>query len=118
MHSPERDTFSLWQRFSAEPHRMLFLAGAVQILLTLAWWLVELTTRATGFLSPATALPATWGHAFLMVYGVFPFFIFGFLFTVYPRWLRGTAIARRAYVPVFALLFGGKQEPENEKREH
>ena len=86
---------------------MLFLAGATQILLTLAWWLVELATRATGFLSPSTALPAVWGHAFLMVYGVFPFFIFGFLFTVYPRWLRGTAIARRAYVPVFALLFGG-----------
>src|SRR4030067_3121436 len=42
-----------------------------------------------------------------MVCGVFPFFIFGFLFTVYPRWLRGTAIARRAYVPVLALLFGG-----------
>ena len=86
---------------------MLFLAGATQILLTLAWWLVELATRATGFLSPATVLPAIWGHAFLMVYGVFPFFIFGFLFTVYPRWLRGTAIARRAYVLVFALLFGG-----------
>ena len=86
---------------------MLFLAGATQILLTLAWWLVELTTRATGFLSLATALPATWGHAFLMVYGVFPFFIFGFLFTVYPRWMRGTAIGRRAYVLVFALMFGG-----------
>jgi len=86
---------------------MLFLAGATQILLTLAWWLVELATRATGFLSPATALPAVWGHAFLMVYGVFPFFIFGFLFTVYPRWLRGAAIGRRAYVPVFALMFGG-----------
>jgi uncharacterized protein involved in response to NO len=86
---------------------MLFLAGATQILLTLAWWLVELATRATGFLSPATALPAVWGHAFLMVYGVFPFFIFGFLFTVYPRWLRGAAIGRRAYVLVFALMFGG-----------
>lgn len=107
MLTPVNTRTSVWQVFSAEPHRMLFLAGATQILLTLAWWLVELATRATGFLSPATALPATWGHAFLMVYGVFPFFIFGFLFTVYPRWLRGTAIARRAYVLVFALLFGG-----------
>jgi len=98
---------SVWQVFSTEPHRMLFLAGAVQILLTLAWWLVELAARATGFLSPTTALAAVWGHAFLMVYGVFPFFIFGFLFTVYPRWLRGAAIERRAYVLVFALLFGG-----------
>jgi len=98
---------SVWQVFSAEPHRMLFFAGATQILLTLAWWLVELAARATGFLSPTTALPAIWGHAFLMVYGVFPFFIFGFLFTVYPRWMRGAVIERRAYMPVFALLFGG-----------
>jgi len=98
---------SIWRVFSAEPHRMLFLAGATQILLTLAWWLVELATRATGFLSPTTALPATWGHAFLMLYGVFPFFIFGFLFTVYPRWLRGASIGRRTYVLVFALMFGG-----------
>jgi len=86
---------------------MLFLAGAVQMLLTIAWWLVELATRATGFLSPTSALPAARGHAFLMLYGVFPFFIFGFLFTVYPRWLRGTGIERHAYVAAFALLFGG-----------
>lgn len=98
---------SIWRVFSAEPHRMLFLAGATQILLTLAWWLVELATRAAGFLSLTTALPATWGHTFLMVYGVFPFFIFGFLFTVYPRWMRGTAIARRSYILVFFLLFSG-----------
>jgi len=83
MQSPERESFSLWQQFSAEPHRMRSLAGAVQILLTLVWWLVELATRATGFLSLATALPANWGTPFLMVYGVGSrFFIFGFLFTV------------------------------------
>ena len=98
---------SVLKVFSSEPHRMLFLAGTTQILLTLGWWLLELTARATGFLSLTAALPATWGHAFLMVYGVFPFFIFGFLFTVYPRWLRGAAIRRRAYVSVFVLMFGG-----------
>ena len=107
MLSPERERLSRWRQFSAEPHRLLFLAGAVQMLLTVAWWLVELAARATGFLSLTTALPATWGHAFLMLYGLFPFFIFGFLFTVYPRWLRGAAIERRAYVAAFALLFGG-----------
>jgi uncharacterized protein involved in response to NO len=107
MLSPERERFSLWQQFSAEPHRMLFLAGAVQMLLTIAWWLTELATRATGFLSLTNALPATRGHTFLMLYGLFPFFIFGFLFTVYPRWLRGAAIERRAYLAAFVLLFGG-----------
>jgi hypothetical protein len=35
----------IWSVFSAEPHRMLFLGGAVQILLTLALWLVELVAR-------------------------------------------------------------------------
>jgi len=86
---------------------MLFLAGATQILLTLVWWLAELATRTTGFMSPTLGLPAVWGHTFLMVYGVFPFFIFGFLFTVYPRWLRGMPIGRHAYVAVFLLMFGG-----------
>jgi len=86
---------------------MLFLAGATQILLTPAWWLLELAARAAGLMPPATVVPAAWAHAFLMVYGVFPFFIFGFLFTVYPRWMHGATIERRASVLAFALLFGG-----------
>jgi uncharacterized protein involved in response to NO len=97
----------LWQTFSAAPHRMLFLSGISQVILAVGWWLLELTTRVTGATPPALPLPTVWAHGYLMIYGVFPFFIFGFLFTVYPRWMGGAAIARRAYVPVFILLSSG-----------
>lgn len=97
-----------WSVFSAAPHRLLFFGGAVQILVALGWWLPELAARVTGDAwLPTAVLPVVWAHAFLMIYGVFPFFIFGFLFTVYPRWMGTAVIARRAYVAVSALLYGG-----------
>lgn len=97
-----------WAVFSAAPHRLLFFGGAVQILGVIGWWLPELAARVTGTAwLPTPVRPAVWLHAFLMIYGVFPFFIFGFLFTVYPRWMGGPVIPRRLYIPVFAFLFGG-----------
>jgi len=106
--APPRAAPTLWQVLTAAPHRLLFLPGAVQIVAVLAWWLLELAARAGGFAPPAPRLPVVWTHSFLMIYGVFPFFIFGFLFTVYPRWLGGVPVARRAYVPAFLLLASGQ----------
>jgi len=99
---------SFWSVFSAAPHRLLFFGGAFQIIGVIGWWLPELAARVTGhaWLPPAV-LPVAWAHTFLMLYGVFPFFIFGFLFTVYPRWMGATVIPRRAYVAVAVLLYGG-----------
>ncbi len=100
-------TATRWRVFSAAPHRMLFFAGALQAVLVMALWLAELGGRATGgWLLPWTQ-PATWVHAFLMLYGVFPFFIFGFLLTVYPRWMAGPAVPPSRYVPIFAALVSG-----------
>lgn len=42
-----------------------------------------------------------------MLYGIFPFFIFGFLLTVYPRWLGLPPVARAEYVRVFLLMAPG-----------
>jgi uncharacterized protein involved in response to NO len=99
---------SLWRSFTAAPHRMMFLAGAAQGLATVAWWLVELLGRHTSaWLPPAWAIPAAWAHGFLMIYGFFPFFIFGFLMTVYPNWMNGAKVPPRRYVPAFLLLAGG-----------
>jgi uncharacterized protein involved in response to NO len=97
-----------WSVFSMAPHRLLFFGGAMQVIAAPGWWLPELAARVTGSVwLPAPVLPVVWAHAFLMIYGVFPFFIFGFLFTVYPRWMGGPVIPRRSYVPVAALLSGG-----------
>ena len=42
-----------------------------------------------------------------MLYGVFPFFILGFLLTVYPRWLDRPPVSRRVYVPIFLAFTTG-----------
>lgn len=103
--NPEK---SLWRVFSAAPHRMMFFAGAVQGVLALSWWLADLLGRHTSLYAPLSwPLPSPWLHGFLMIYGFFPFFIFGFLMTVYPNWMNGEKIPPRRYVPVFGLMSGG-----------
>lgn len=96
-----------WQVFSAAPHRMLFLGGAAQVVLVMLLWATELVGRAGGAWALAWSVPPAWAHTFLMVYGLFPFFIFGFLLTVYPRWMGGEPVPATRYVPVpVALALG------------
>lgn len=70
-----------WRSFIAAPHRMFFFGGVWALMLALLWW--------TAVLLPLPiVLPAPrWIHGWLMVFGAFPFFVFGFLFTAMPRWL-------------------------------
>ena len=42
-----------------------------------------------------------------MLYGFFPFFIFGFLMTPYPNWMNWEKIPSRFYIPSFLFLAGG-----------
>jgi len=98
---------SNWTVFAAAPHRMLFLPGAAQAVLAMAFWLAELLGRAGLVPLPPMAITSTWAHVFLMLFGLFPFFIFGFLLTVYPRWMNGPAVPASRYVPVFLFLTGG-----------
>lgn len=63
-----------WQAFTAAPHRVFFFSGAVQLLLPVLFWFIELGSRYTGWWQPPHVLiPATWLHAFVMLYGVFIF---------------------------------------------
>jgi uncharacterized protein involved in response to NO len=98
----------LWNTFSSAPHRMFFFGGVMQALLTLTWWLIDLGGRYGGFYAPITwAISPIDAHAFLMLYGFFSFFIFGFLMTTYPKWMNGHPVERRYYVPAFLLLATG-----------
>ena len=54
------------------------------------------------------AIPAGWLHAFLMQYLVLPSFMFGFLLTVFPRWMGLPDLSRWHYVPVGLGLMGGQ----------
>ncbi|HED34145.1 MAG TPA: NnrS family protein [Gammaproteobacteria bacterium] len=99
---------SFWNTFSAAPHRLFFFSGAIQLVLPLLLWCIELTGRYTGLWSPIeTVIPTTWAHGFVMVYGVFIFFISGFLLTVFPRWMNGRPIEKSSYTAVFIWLNAG-----------
>ena len=94
-----------WTSFTAAPHRVMFFGGALQAIAVMLWWLYELTTRfgIAGQAASWTIAPAA-AHAYLMLYGLFPFFMFGFLMTVFPRWMNGDEIPARHFVPSFLLL--------------
>jgi uncharacterized protein involved in response to NO len=94
---------------AAAPHRLLFLAGAANVLLAMAWWalwLVDARWKLIGL--PEAPLFGGWAHAFVMQYQVLPPFIFGFLLTVIPRWMGLPELTRWHYLPVGLGLLGGQ----------
>ncbi len=94
---------------AAAPHRLMFFIGATKILLAMAWWALWLVnTRWSLFAMPQPAVYAGWMHAIVMQYQVLPPFMFGFLLTVFPRWMGLPPLTRRYYVPVGLGLFGGQ----------
>jgi len=96
----------------AAPHRVMFLSGAVQALMVMAFWSVEVGGRYAG-LWPVpmwpllTMFPPPVLHALLISCGVFPFFIFGFILTAGPRWQGAGELSPGDYLPAFILLAGG-----------
>jgi uncharacterized protein involved in response to NO len=95
---------------AAAPHRLMFFIGAGNLLLAMGWWAAWLASqRWPGLLQvPRSATHPGWLHAFVMQYQVLPSFFFGFLLTVFPRWLGLPDIPRWRYVPVGAGMFGGQ----------
>ncbi len=93
----------------AAPHRVLFLVGLVSLLAASGWWGLHLVARYSG--APLFALvlqPAPlWAHAWLMLFAVLPMLFFGFLFTVFPRWMNGPEVSRYEYTTTAALLTVG-----------
>jgi uncharacterized protein involved in response to NO len=85
----------------AAPHRLLFLTGALNLVLLMLWWcvtLIDLHFRSLG-LTP-TNLPSSLLHAPIMLYLLLPPFFFGFLLTVFPRWMGYADLVVRQYAPV------------------
>lgn len=98
--------YKLWSTYTAAPHRVMFLPGAVLAVLAMLWWLFDLESRRAGG-AGLGELPGPALHAWWMLFGVFPFFVFGFLFTAAPSWSGGPAIPRRAYVAGGVLMAVG-----------
>lgn len=87
----------------------MFFIGATNVLLAMAWWsawLVDARWQVFGLAQPEPW--AGWLHAFVMQYQMLPSFIFGFLLTVFPKWLGQPELSRWHFVPVGVGLFGGQ----------
>ncbi|MDR3414481.1 MAG: NnrS family protein [Formivibrio sp.] len=81
------------------PHRTGFLLGSLLLLTSLGWWSMEMIARQRGVVL-GMAMPAMFLHGYLMLYGFFPLFMLGFIYTAGPRWLGVTSITLSSYVPV------------------
>ena len=93
---------------AAAPHRPLFLAGALAVLTSMAWWALELASMRFGWHGwPQPPVPPGWAHAMLTQYGMLPMFMFGFLLTTFPKWLARPSIPPRRYVVVAGSVFAG-----------
>ena len=83
----------------------MFLPGAVQAVLVMLWWVADMESRRAGLVPGGLPGPAL--HGWWMLYGFFPFFVFGFLFTAMPNWLNGPGIPRPAYLSASLLMMAG-----------
>lgn len=95
-----------WKYFISMPHHPFFLLGALQSLLAISWWFIDIAGRFGGLYEPIswTVTPAV-GHFYLLIFSTFPLFMFGFLMTTYPRWMNGHQIDKELYLTT-ALILG------------
>ncbi|MFN3986409.1 MAG: NnrS family protein [Rhodocyclaceae bacterium] len=91
----------------AAPHRAMFLSGGVMLLVSFLLWGVELVARLGAWPSLGWRLPPAWGHALLVLGGMFPFFIFGFLLTAMPRWQGQADVGKAQWLWPWRLLAAG-----------
>ena len=91
------------------PHRLLFFIGAANVLLAMFWWTLWLVEARWHVLDlPQPQVYGGWLHAIVMQYHVLAPFMFGFLLTVFPRWMGQDDLTVWHYVPVGLGLFGGQ----------
>ena len=96
-------------QLAAAPHRLLFFIGASNVLAAMAWWTLWLANARWQLVGlPTPPIPPGWAHAFVMQYQVLPPFIFGFLLTVFPRWMALPELTRRHYLPVGVGMLSGQ----------
>ncbi|MBK7145708.1 MAG: NnrS family protein [Xanthomonadales bacterium] len=94
---------------AAAPHRLLFFVGASNVLAAMTWWALWLYQSRFGDIGLAQPpLFAGWAHAVVMQYQVLPMFMFGFLLTVFPRWMGQPELSPWHYLPVGLGLLSGQ----------
>lgn len=97
---------STWAVWTSAPHRVMFAGGAAQFALAACLVAWEAGGRYLGLWAPPPwVVPPAWAHAFLMLFALFPWFVFGFAMTAVPNW-TGVRVERpewlRAGLPMAA----------------
>lgn len=94
-----------WRCLARAPHRLAFAAACLLLLLASLWWWLQLAAWTAGPALPTLALAPALAHGAMMVFGFFPLFFAGFIFTVVPKWLRvpGPAVAEVALAVLLQL---------------
>jgi uncharacterized protein involved in response to NO len=98
------------RRLAAAPHRLMFFAGATNVMLAMIWWATWLVASRWPqlFMMKYPPVFPGWLHAFVMLYQLLPSFFFGFLLTTFPKWTKQPEVARRQFVPVGVGLLAGQ----------
>jgi len=92
----------------AAPHRLPFLVGTLNLLVLAVWWLLHLADTQLALAAMAQGdLPRGTLHGLAMLYLAVPPFVFGFLLTVFPRWMDYPDLEAPTYGPVAVLLAAG-----------
>ena len=89
------------------PHRLAFFLAMVLLATSGLWWAWVQGSRLTTTPLNPDAVPVSLVHAALMVFGFFPLFFCGFLFTAGPKWLRVEPWPVRTLRAPLLLLAGG-----------
>ncbi len=89
------------------PHRLAFFLAMVVLAASGLWWAVVQGSRLTQSPWNTEAVPVVLVHSALMVFGFFPLFFCGFLFTAGPKWLRVEPWPVRTLRAPLLLLAGG-----------
>ncbi|MDQ4419848.1 NnrS family protein [Sphingobium sp. DEHP117] len=82
----------------AAPHRLLFLIGVSQLMLSILWWSLTLAAVYPAG-AMVDAIPVILLHAPMLLYIGLPPLFFGFLLTVFPRWMGYPDMKPGAYAP-------------------
>lgn len=84
----------------AAPHRLPFLTGTLGLTVIATWWAMQMA----GLSLQTGGLPLRLLHAPTMLLIVYPGFIFGFLLTVFPRWMGQPDLSLHQFGPVSSGL--------------
>jgi uncharacterized protein involved in response to NO len=94
-------------RLLTVPHRFFFVVAMILLAATAGVWLWAMLSRAGEASAPPFAIVQPVWHVLGMLYGFFPFYMFGFLFTAGPKWLMVDPPRPGVWMPLGVLAAAG-----------